>query len=130
MDTDWFSDESFSSVAKNKAIESVLEQQEDPSSLWHTYQKLIELRKAFPALRYGNSISPYEENTSNLQGFYRTYEYKDFSQKILVLHNFSNSELDLPPYSGKIIYASEGDDYENLEKIGPRSTVIIEVEDV
>ena len=130
MDTDWFSDESFSSVAKNKAIESVLEQQEDPSSLWHTYQKLIELRKAFPALRYGNSISPYEGNTSNLQGFYRTYEYKDFSQKILVLHNFSNSELDLPPYSGKIIYASEGDDYENLEKIGPRSTVIIEVEDV
>lgn len=129
LDTSWFDDESFVSVVKNKVIASALEQKEDPDSLWQTYRKLIELRKEYPALRYGNEISAYEKNTRDLQGFYRTYEYQSFAQKILVLHNLSYSDIDMIPFTGKIIYASDSEDLENLDKIKARSTVIIEVKE-
>jgi hypothetical protein len=33
------------------------------------------------------------------------------------------------PYSGKIIYATDLDEFENLEKIKARSTIVIELEE-
>jgi len=128
-DTSWFTDENFISVVKNKAVLSATAQMEDSISLWHTYQKLIKLRTSYPALMYGNEITEYEGNNQSLQGFYRTYEYRNFSQKVLVLHNLSNNDLDMIPYSGKIIYATDLDEFENLEKIKARSTIVIELEE-
>jgi glycosidase len=125
--TTWFSDTNFPSVVANNALPTASVQMQDPDSLYSTYKKLIALRKNNIALQYGNSFTPYENNTWQLQGFYREFTFEEVTQKVLILHNLSNKDLTLPDYQGRIIYASGTDDYAAVTAVKAKSTVIIDV---
>ena len=101
----------------------------DQESLLNTYRAIIKLRNENVALRYGNSITAYENNTSQVQGFYREYQYEDIYQKVLVFHNLSLTEQTLPAVNGNIIYASGREDLTEITTIAPKSTIVIDVSD-
>lgn len=125
--TSWFADEAFNDVGRNKAVKSIAQQLLEEDSLLHTYKAIIKVRNENIALKYGNNIIVYENNTSQLQGFYREYRYEDSYQKVLVFHNLSLFVQDLPVVKGTIIYASGRLDFTNMTQIAPKSTVIIDV---
>jgi glycosidase len=127
--TTWFQDENFYDVIRNKTIKPVSEQLLDQESLLNTYRAIIKLRNENVALRYGNSITAYENNTSQVQGFYREYQYEDIYQKVLVFHNLSLTEQTLPAVNGNIIYASGREDLTEITTIAPKSTIVIDVSD-
>ncbi len=124
--TSWFSDTSFQSVLDNQTIATVNEQMTDPDSLLCTYQRIIATRKANIALRYGNLFTPYENNDYKIQGFYREYEYRDYHQKVLVIHNLSREAQPIGSL-GTIIYVSGTADYTNITAIPAKSTIIFDV---
>jgi glycosidase len=112
---------------QNEAVVNVNNQLLDSDSLLSTYSAMIHLRENNIALMYGNSFTAYEENTSALQGFYREYQYDNEHQKILVLHNFSDVEIDMITYNGNIIYASSATDLSTVTSIPARGTVVIDI---
>lgn len=94
------------------------EQKLDANSLFSTYQTLIRLRKDNPALMYGNQFIPYKDNTSLIQGYIRHYEFEDYSQTLLIVHNLT-TEIQTIDVDGTLIYGSQS--------INPYGTVIIEI---
>lgn len=125
--TTWFSDPSFEDVVKNKNLASVKVQLQDDDSLLHTYQRIINVRNNNIALKYGNNIVAYENNNTQLQGFYREYTYLNQHQKLLIIHNLSIKEMDLPVVNGKVIYMSGTTNYDNITKIPGKSTIIYDI---
>lgn len=128
--TDWISSSNISLInmnEQNNGIETILEQLENANSLLATYIAMLQVRNNNIALKYGNTFYAYENNTSSFQGFYREYAYEDQSQKVLVIHNFSNEEVDMIDYNGIIIYVSGLTDLSNVLTIPARSTIIIQL---
>ncbi len=70
---------------------SVKTQLNDPNSLLNYYKEFANIRKNNPALMYGNTMSAWNGNTTNLQGFIRTYDDSKTKQSVLVIHNLSSS---------------------------------------
>lgn len=63
----------------------------DPSSVFHYYKKLIDLRHTFPIIVYG-SFRPWLENDAHIFAYQRFWE----SESLLVLCNFSADVLSIP----------------------------------
>ncbi|MCI1966551.1 MAG: alpha-glucosidase [Oscillospiraceae bacterium] len=63
----------------------------DPHSVYHFYQKMIQLRKAYPALIYGTFL-PFGEEESKTFCYQR--QWKD--QTLLILLNFSEGNASVP----------------------------------
>ena len=89
---------------------TVLEQMQNPDSLYNHYKKLIAIRKAHPEIAYGD-FTPLSTD-SKLSGFVSTYE----NSTVVVLHNTSQSsvQVDLTeitdvPVSMISAYAGVGD---------------------
>ncbi|NLD25938.1 MAG: alpha-amylase, partial [Acholeplasmataceae bacterium] len=121
FDTYWFVDGNFESVEKNQTVISATQQLNDCDSLLTHYQRIIRIRNSTPALKYGNSLIAYEDNNNHLQGFYREYSYRDFYQKVLVIHNFSTEDQEMIPYQGRIIYASGEENPSTVTSIKAKS---------
>ena len=63
-------------------------------------------------------FEPFEDNSYNIQGFYRNFSHNEYNQRILVIHNIGKEAETLSPIpNGKVIYGS----YD----IGAYGTVII-----
>ena len=125
--TTWFSDQKFPDVVANKNVKSVSEQLADSDSLLNTYKRIIKVRNENIALKYGNNISIYEKNTTQLQGFYREFTFEGQTQKVLVIHNLSIKPIDFEPISGKVIYLSGTDNPVMPTTLPAKSTIIIDV---
>jgi len=89
----------------------------NPTAIYHTYKDLLNLRIDYPALMFGD-FEPFEDNSYNIQGFYRNFSHNEYNQRILVIHNIGKEAETLSPIpNGKVIYGS----YD----IGAYGTVII-----
>jgi glycosidase len=113
--------------SQNATVGTVVSQTADPDSLLSIYRTLLSLREDHMALRYGHGFTPYENNTSTLQGFYREYSANGTTERLLVLHNFSAEAVALPDVSGTILYLSGTTEYASAESLPGVSTVIIDV---
>jgi glycosidase len=111
----------------NESVDTVDQQLQDENSLLATYRAMTHLRTNNIALMYGNSIEKYEGCTASLQGFYREYQYEEMYQKVLVIHNFANSETPMVATTGTVIYVSGQTDLSNVQNIPARGTVVIDV---
>lgn len=111
----------------NYNVYTITEQLTDSNSLLALYGAMLSLRNDNIALKYGNSFEAYENNALSLQGYYREYLYENMHQKVLVLHNFSNTEIEMIEYVGTILYASGITDLSNIISIPARGTVVIDV---
>ncbi len=112
---------------QNANIALISEQMEDPNSIYSIYATLLQLRNENIALKYGNSFEKWQDSTSELQGFYRFVEFEKYQQRLLILHNFGQEDLQMIDYNGEIIYVSGTDDLTDVTMIPARSTVIIQV---
>lgn len=86
--------------------DSLIEAKNDVNSMYHHYKTMSNLRQNTPALMYGNTLIPYENNSTFIQGYYRTYTYENFTQTVLVLHNMSDVERTVDIEYDKILYGS------------------------
>ncbi|TVP85901.1 MAG: hypothetical protein EA375_02805 [Acholeplasmataceae bacterium] len=113
-ETWWFPD------TQNLETPNLIQQLDDPESMIHVYKTFIALRRAHPALMYGNSFEPFNGNTSNIQGFIRHFQHEHINQAVLVIHNISplNQVIDLPYLS--ILYGSLS--------LAPYASVILEID--
>ena len=94
----------------NSDVDGVETQLADDNALIQTYKALLNLRQTTPALRYGRVI-PYEENTADLQGYYRVLDEGNSAQElVLVLHNLGSNTLSVE-VEGQMLYYS-GDDFD------------------
>lgn len=81
-----------------RALPSAEENLQDPDSVYHYYQKLIELRKESPAIQQGTTVPILEDDP-------QVYAYRRVcpDEEIVCLHNFFGEEapidLDLDDYS-------------------------------
>ena len=80
-------------VNENYRSINVAQQEADPDSILHFYRKAIQLRKALPAVRYGD----YQEHFRSSGNLY-CYTRNDGKQQILVLCSFAdrNRKLRIP----------------------------------
>ncbi|USD67308.1 alpha-glucosidase [Vibrio sp. SCSIO 43136] len=62
----------------------------DPNSVFYHYQKLIELRKAHPAIVYGN-FTPLWDASEQVFAYLREYQ----NERLLVVNNFSGERVSL-----------------------------------
>ena len=76
-------------VNPNYKTINVHQQLLDPNSIFHYYQKLIQLRHQMPIIVYG-TYELLEENHPDLYIYTRTYQ----DEKLLVINNFSSHEYD------------------------------------
>lgn len=108
------------SDGSNDSTPNLATQMAQETSLFHAYKEMIQIRKENPALMYGNDFTPYKDNSSNLQGYVRMYQYDTIEQAVIVLHNLSRDtiSIDLPYLS--IIFGET-----NLE---PYQTLILEID--
>ncbi|MBU0997517.1 MAG: alpha-amylase [Firmicutes bacterium] len=111
----------------NLNVYTITEQLNDSNSLLTVYEDMSILRNNNIALKYGNSFEAYENNTPSLQGYYREYQYLENYQKVLVLHNFSNSDIAMVEYTGTVLYASGLTDLTDVQLIPARGTVVIDI---
>ncbi len=72
---------------------NLVEQKNDQSSLFNQYQEMIQIRRAHPALMYGNYFEPFKDNSIYIQGFVRYYTYENYSEAVLVLHNLTRDQI-------------------------------------
>ncbi len=93
----WGDSYTTSSLGITTSVSDVTTQKADESSLLNTYLTFTKLRNTYPALAEGTMTEHDVYNHSNTS--YKTiaawYMTKD-SQKILVLHNFGSSAIELP----------------------------------
>ena len=82
------------------------EQIANPDSLYHVYKEFIQLRKDNPALMFGNSLTPYVNNNSFIQGFIRTYEDDSYKQNILVILNMDPNPRSVSIEYHEILYGT------------------------
>jgi len=111
----------------NSTVLSVSDQLSDQDSLLSTYQRIAKVRNDNPALKYGNSFIPYRNGSYVLQGFYRAFEYEDIQQLVVVLHNFSNNDIDMPVFHNAVLLYDSKQEGVELTKIRAKSTVILEL---
>jgi len=113
----------------NEEVSNAEDQMLDPNSIWTVYETLLKLRNNNIALKYGNSFVRWDASTEYLQGFYREFTYDKYHQKLLILHNFGQDDIDMIEFNGQIIYASNTtvENLSELTVIPGRSTVIIEI---
>jgi glycosidase len=90
QETTWLPD-----IGINDDVEDISVQLENDDSLLNTYIEMIGIRKQNPALMYGNSFELYNGNSNKIQGYIRTYSFKDYTQSVLVIHNLSNQSVDM-----------------------------------
>jgi len=122
--TTWTSDLWGYEDTYNQDVASVETQQEDETSLYNVYRKLLHLRQDSLALKYGTMLE-YEQNHAGLQGFYRLFDYdEDHQDVVLVLHNVSEETFDAPETFEEILYYSGGA-YEG--ELAPQSTLIVQM---
>lgn len=83
------------SVASN--IKAVTEQEADKNSLLNTYFTFTKLRNTYPALAEGvmTKHPVYNDTNESYNSIAAWYLTKD-NQKLLVIHNFGNSNVELP----------------------------------
>jgi glycosidase len=105
----------------NTNVDGIATQIEDDQSVFNVYSRLLNLRKASLALKYGDMVS-YELNDSQLQGFYRVFNYDSDNQEVvLVLHNLGQTDK-IVEATGEVLYYSHYD-FEGV--LAPKSTVIL-----
>jgi alpha-amylase len=103
--------------------QSLKVQESSDNSLFNTYKDMIQLRNEQSALSFGE-FAVYDGPNAYIQGFLR---YDD-EQLLLVLHNFSNTERDLPIIEdATLIYESKGETSYQDGKIAATSTLILEL---
>lgn len=129
--TSWFKDTNFNDVIRNKDVRSINEQLSDENSLLNTYKRILKVRNENIALRYGNSFEAYENNSYEIQGFYREFSFGKKTQKVLVIHNISEKEANIMA-GGKVLYISnvnpiDYSKYNNITKLNPKTTIIFDV---
>ena len=87
----------------NANVAGVQTQMADEQSLFNVYSRLLHLRRDSIALRHGFML-PYENNTSQLQGFYRIIDFDENNREIiLVLHNLGANNITVEE-TGEILY--------------------------
>lgn len=94
------------SDGSNNDTDTVIEQIANPDSLYHVYKEFIQLRKDNPALMFGNSLTPYVNNNSFIQGFIRTYEDDSYKQNILVILNMDPNPRSVSIEYHEILYGT------------------------
>ena len=119
--TSWITD------TYNGDVDDIVSQLNDPDSILNTYKAILNVRKNSLALKYG-VLEASDYNNNALQAYYRTFFYDEFhNEKVLVLHNVTESEYDFGTIDGEVIYYSGGiENYDGI--IGSRSTVIIKID--
>lgn len=86
-------------VGPHKEWMNVAYQQNDPSSFWKMYQKLLRLRKGEPALRYGEYTN-WQEDHDEYMTFKRYLDGKEFYTAI----NFADYDVQVTlPRKGRVI---------------------------
>jgi alpha-amylase len=95
-----------SSDDSNKNTKNIVEQQKDQTSMFNHYKKLISLRKSLPSLMYGNEFASYENNTSQIQGYYRSINDSNFKETVLVINNLSDKTINLD-LDFEVVYGSK-----------------------
>lgn len=113
-------------VDYNATLPTLQDQVNDPNALYHVYKELLNLRKETPALKYGN-FEPYVFDLNRIQGFFRTLEYQNYSQTVMVVHNFDSSAYVFTDFAfDDVLYYTKGiAQYDGT--IAPLSTIIFEV---
>lgn len=94
------------SDGSNNNTKSLLEQKNDPNSIFNTNKEIINIRKNNNALMYGNEFYAYANNTNTLQGFVRAIKDEYLEEAVLVLINFGNEEI-IVDYDLEYIYGSK-----------------------
>lgn len=116
--TTWFPNDTI--YANNADVKTAEDQMQDSTSLFHTYKEIIAIRKATPALMYGNYFVPYQNNSANLQGYIRYYQQDDYQQAVLVLHNLSYNTIEINLDYLEVIFGELS--------ISPFGTLILEID--
>lgn len=96
----------FPLIHGNDKVRRVGAQIEDEDSLYNHYRKMIELRKANPALRYGNTFQKVD-GISSAVAFVRYVEVGEYKQYVLVIHNTSNVEKEVSFDVVKDLYGTQ-----------------------
>jgi glycosidase len=128
--SDWLSSANSTLIQMNNLNGNVFtatEQLEDPTSLLNLYRAILSVRNNNIALKYGNSFVAFEGNSASIQGFYREYEYEEYHQKLLIIHNFGTVASAEMTFNGTVIYLSNVTDLANITSIPAKSTIIIDV---
>lgn len=101
--------QNYNEINANQAIE-------DPNSIFHYYRKLIQLRKQYPIIIYGDYQLLLPEH-EQVFAYLRTYK----GQKLLVITNFSKENIpfkfpeDIPFYANELLisnYKIDGDNFQ------------------
>jgi alpha-amylase len=99
--TSWFPD------IYNDNTPSLDEQIEDPASMYHVYQRLMQLRLNYPALRYGD-FEIFSGNDYNIQGYSRTITQGNLTQQVIVIHNIDSKPATIEAIPGaSFIYGNQ-----------------------
>lgn len=124
--TTWFDN------SMNKGVATFAEQKDNPNSLYNTYKTLLNLRKSNIALKYGTFANLTVSDNRSMAAFTRTFVQGNYSNQVLVIHNFDNATSKLPQSlldlissrDGKVLYYSYGS-YSNVMEA--KTTLIIDL---
>jgi glycosidase len=76
--------------SSDATVSSVEKQQADPTSIWRTYQKFIELRNTYPALATGKmALLPDFNDSDSTDKNFMVFTREEGGEKLLVVHNVS-----------------------------------------
>ncbi|WIF94003.1 alpha,alpha-phosphotrehalase [Caminicella sporogenes] len=111
------------SLAKNYKEINVEKALKDEDSIFYHYQKLINLRKEYDVIAYGNFKMILKEH-NDIFAYIREYK----NEKLLVVNNFYGKytmfelpdELDFKEYKSKVLLSNYNDSSENFHKINLR----------
>ena len=78
-------------VNSNHTSINVAQQQKSSGSLWHTYKDLLELRRSYPALAFGEIELITIPGKPNLLSYTRSFQ----GEEITVVLNFSQKEVEI-----------------------------------
>jgi glycosidase len=111
----------------NGSVDDIYTQMEDPTSILYTYKMILNARQNSLALKYG-VLEISSENNNALQAYTRTFTHDgEMIDKVLVLHNVTESEYEYGMDNTSVIYYSGG--VENFDGvIAPRSTLILQLD--
>ncbi len=112
----------------NDGVASAENQQNDSTSLYNAYKKLIGIRNQSNALSNGEFI-PISVG-GKLQGYKKQFTHDTLTDEtVIVIHNFSNIAVsyDLSEYdTGEVLYVSNNQSFD-FTKLDARSTVLIKL---
>ncbi|RKD23660.1 trehalose-6-phosphate hydrolase [Caminicella sporogenes DSM 14501] len=111
------------SLAKNYKEINVEKALKDEDSIFYHYQKLINLRKEYDVIAYGDFKMILKEH-NDIFAYIREYK----NEKLLVVNNFYGKytmfelpdELDFKEYKSKVLLSNYNDSSENFHKINLR----------